>query len=71
MCIRHRRSAAVDRECLFTGPYARTPHRVSFDVSPHDQNFLMLRSRDDEGRPTQINVMVNWFAALRRVFASR
>jgi serine/threonine-protein kinase len=56
---------------LFTGPYARTPHRVSFDVSPDDQNFLMLRSRDDEGRPTQINVMVNWFAALRRVFASQ
>ena len=53
---------------LFEGQYE--PTRVSsanYDVSPDGQRFLMLKASEaQEGAPTQINVVLNWFEELRQ-----
>jgi len=53
---------------LFEGPYlpASIP-MANYDVSPDGQRFLMLKPVEQEGAaPTQINVVLNWFAELNQ-----
>jgi serine/threonine-protein kinase len=51
---------------LFEGPYVPTPASVPFyDVSPDGQRFLMLKP-SEQGAPTQINVVLNWFEELKQ-----
>jgi serine/threonine-protein kinase len=51
-------------ELLFTGPFETgSPH---FDISPDGSYFVMLEA-DPDARPTQIHVVVNWVADLKRL----
>jgi eukaryotic-like serine/threonine-protein kinase len=53
---------------LFEGPYlpASIP-MANYDVSPDGQRFLMVKPVEQEGAaPTQINVVLNWFAELNQ-----
>jgi serine/threonine protein kinase/Tol biopolymer transport system component len=51
---------------LFEGPYIPTPYTFpNYDVSPDGQRFLMLKP-SDQGAPTQIIVVLNWFEDLKR-----
>lgn len=48
---------------LFEGPYVNVPG-VSYDVAPDGQHFLMLRGAE-EGKTTQLKVVLNWFEELK------
>jgi len=48
---------------LFQGAYERTESQTNYDVAP-DGRFLMLRN--EEPAPTQVNVILNWPALLKK-----
>ncbi len=50
---------------LFEGDYLNVSGR-SYDVSPDDQRFLLLKSSEEPSRQTQLNVVTNWFEELKR-----
>ena len=56
---------------LFEGPYLKNGvgcARPDYDVSPDGQQFLMVKSGEQEQpAPTQINVVLNWFEELKRL----
>ena len=56
---------------LFEGSYSygRLDKTPQYDVSPDDQQFVMVKEASDTGeRPvTQINVVLNWFEELKRL----
>jgi serine/threonine-protein kinase len=39
---------------------------VSYDVSPDGRRFLMIKVNEQERRPTQFYVALNWFEELKR-----
>jgi Tol biopolymer transport system component/tRNA A-37 threonylcarbamoyl transferase component Bud32 len=51
---------------LFEGPYVRNVGRVSYDVSPDGQRFLMLKAGEEEQASSQINVLLNWLEELKQ-----
>ena len=53
---------------LFEGPYLPTAASFPYyDVSPDGQRFLMLKPVETQtSAPTQINVVLGWFAELKR-----
>jgi Tol biopolymer transport system component len=52
---------------VFKGRYEGT-----FDVSPDDQRFLLIKSLTQEASATQVNLGLNWFEELKRLLpASR
>jgi eukaryotic-like serine/threonine-protein kinase len=52
---------------LFEGPYEPALFPIpDYDVSPDGQRFLMLKPSEEEGAPTQINVVLNWFEELKQ-----
>jgi serine/threonine-protein kinase len=52
---------------IFKGRYEGT-----FDISPDDQRFLLLKSLTQEASSTQVNLGLNWFEELKRLLpASR
>jgi serine/threonine protein kinase len=48
---------------LFEGPYLNVPG-LSYDVAP-DGRFLVIRG-PEEGQPTRLNIVLNWFDDLSR-----
>jgi serine/threonine-protein kinase len=60
--------AAGKPKVLFAGQYLPTPGTLSnYDVSPDGQRFLMIKPGEQaQGRPTQINVVLNWFEELKQ-----
>jgi eukaryotic-like serine/threonine-protein kinase len=60
--------AAGKPRVLFEGRYELSPATSpNYDVSRDGQRFLMLKAGDaNEGTPTQINVVLNWFEELKR-----
>jgi serine/threonine-protein kinase len=54
---------------LFEGHYVRSSYSVpTYDVSPDGQRFLMVKPvEQDQGAPTQINVVLNWTEELKRL----
>ena len=50
---------------LFAYPegYAAEYRPLTYDIAPDDQRFVFI----DEGWPTQINVVLNWFEELKRL----
>jgi eukaryotic-like serine/threonine-protein kinase len=59
---------------LFTGRYRRGSNwwaRPNYDVSPDGQRFLMLKNvGGDSPPPTDVAVVLNWAAELRRLVAT-
>ena len=54
---------------LFTGPYRKGSAwwaRPNYDVTADGQRFLMLKNADDPAPATEIAVVLNWAAELRR-----
>ena len=51
---------------LFTGPFVRTAGRISYDVAPDAESFVMLDSGEESGAATQVDVLINWFDELKR-----
>jgi serine/threonine protein kinase/Tol biopolymer transport system component len=51
---------------LFTGRFVRSLERISYDVSPDGQTFVMLNAGPGE-QIDQINVLINWFDELKRL----
>jgi hypothetical protein len=53
---------------LFEGPYQPTAETFpNYDVSHDGPRFLMLKPVEQaQSRPTQINVVVNWFEELKQ-----
>jgi hypothetical protein len=49
---------------LFQGPYESVQTSRNYDVTPDGQRFLMLRR--DEPPATQVSVILNWAALLKR-----
>jgi len=60
--------AAGKPRVLFEGQYARTLFTIpNYDISLDGQRFLMLKPIESaETAPTQINVVLNWFAELKQ-----
>jgi Tol biopolymer transport system component len=60
-------SASTPR-MLFEGVFDREWGPVTdYDVSPDGQRFLMVKPAErEQARPTQINVVLNWFEELKR-----
>ncbi len=48
---------------LFTFPASALNSHSSYDIAPDDQRFVFIQ----EGWPTQINVVLNWFEELKRL----
>ena len=57
-------------QVLFEGDYINVGGR-SYDVSPDDQRFLLLKSSEESMAQTQLNVVVNWFEELKRKVPSK
>ena len=58
-------------QVLFEGDYLSSPFPatgVSYDVSRDGERFLMVK---EEASATQINVVVNWFAELKRLVPAK
>src|SRR5207302_268614 len=51
---------------LFEGGDELVSPGANYDVSPDGQRFLMIKSNEQQSAPTQINVVLNWFAENRR-----
>ena len=52
---------------LFEGQYHHEPGwRTNYDITPDGQRFLMIQLGEG-ARPTQINVVLNWFEELKRL----
>ncbi len=52
-------------EVLFKGIYnLRSDTGMSYDVSPRDGRFLMVRSAEEVGSPARVTVVLNWFEEL-------
>jgi hypothetical protein len=51
---------------LFKGRYTGT-----FEVSPDDERFLMIKSLTQDASATQVNLGLNWFAELQRLLPGR
>jgi Tol biopolymer transport system component len=66
--------AAGKPQVLFDGPYSTTAGafvRANYDVSADDRRFLMLKPADvAPGALTEIDIVLNWAAELRRQAAS-
>ncbi len=55
-------------EVLFTGRYTSGLPVANYDISPDGQRFLMMKAAaEEEGQQVQINVILNWFEALKRL----
>jgi serine/threonine-protein kinase len=52
---------------LFTGPFVRSAGRISYDISPDGESFVMLDSGQESGAATQVNVLLNWYEELKRL----
>ena len=56
---------------LFEGSYSygRLDKTPQYDVSPDDQQFVMVKASSDAGEKplTQINVILNWTEELKRL----
>ena len=48
---------------LFTYPEGSSAWYVSYDIAPDDQRFVFIQ----QGRPTHINIVLNWFEELKRL----
>ena len=51
---------------IFKGRYEGT-----FDISPDDQRFLLIKSLTQEASATQVNLGLNWFEELKRLLPAR
>jgi Tol biopolymer transport system component len=72
MTVRFRTTPEFSAEpprLLFEGPYVNVMG-VSYDVAPDGQHFLMLRGAE-EGKTTQLKVVLNWFEELKRSVPGR
>ncbi len=57
---------SVDKpSVLFEGNYLRNPTRLTYDISPDGQRFLMIK--EAMTGQTRINVILNWFEELKRL----
>jgi len=55
-------------EVIFEGRYvAANWYRPNYDISPDGQQFVMVRSTQEEVSPAKINVVLNWFEELKRL----
>jgi serine/threonine-protein kinase len=52
---------------LFEGKYLFGGFARSYDITPDDQQFVMVKASEQESPPTQINVVLNWFEELKRL----
>jgi serine/threonine-protein kinase len=50
---------------LFSEPYFRDESRISYDVSPDGQTFVMLRGSEQEQAAAPIHVILDWFDRLK------
>ncbi len=53
---------------LFRGNYTDVGGVHDYDVALDDQEFLMMKESEPAPEPTQINVILNWFEELKRLF---
>jgi hypothetical protein len=51
---------------IFKGRYEGT-----FDISPDDRRFLLIKSLTQEASATQVNLGLNWFEELKRLLPNR
>ena len=42
----------------------------SSPIAPDGQRFIMIKESEEQARPTQINVVLNWFDELHRLVPS-
>jgi Tol biopolymer transport system component len=56
---------------LFTGGFARMAGHTNYDVSPDDQNFVMVNTGEEERVASQITVITNWFDELKRLVPTK
>jgi serine/threonine-protein kinase len=54
-------------KALFEGQYFFAPGFLNLDISPDGQRFLMIRDASPESAAVQFNLVVNWFAELKRL----
>ena len=40
---------------------------ANYDITRDGQRFLMIQLGEQQGAPTQINVVLNWFEELKRL----
>ncbi len=52
-------------QLLFEGPYMDVQGAANYDVAPDGQRFLMVRTSEEEQRPTRLEVVLNWFEELK------
>jgi Tol biopolymer transport system component len=58
---------AATSRLLFQGPYEGTnTFSPDYDVTVDDQRFLMVQA-SEQSRPTDFNVVLNWFEELKRL----
>lgn len=56
---------------LFQGPYEPpTTTSPQYDVTSDDQRFLMVQ-QSEQPRPTDFNVVLNWFEELKRLVPTK
>jgi serine/threonine-protein kinase len=55
---------------VFNTIYAAPGNMMTFDVSPDDQRFLMLRSNTDPSALPRMIVVLNWIDELNRRMAA-
>ncbi len=60
---------ASSPRALFEGRYielGRRDSRANYDVTGDGQRFVMIRSAEQQAAPTQLNVVLEWFAEVKR-----
>jgi hypothetical protein len=59
---------AATSRLLFQGPYeGTTTISPEYDVTADDQRFLMVQRSEQQFRPTDFNVVLNWTEELKRL----
>jgi hypothetical protein len=61
------RFAATTPRALFSRSFAVTSSRVSYDVSPDGQRFVVVGPSESEQPEGQINVVLHWAEELKRL----
>jgi len=61
------RFAATTPKALFSQSFALVGSRVSYDVSPDGQRFVLVGPGESDQPAAQINVVLHWFDELKRL----
>ncbi len=67
MAVRMKNGKSADAPAILFALPRTSDYRRGYNVSPDGQRFLMLESADPGQAAWQINVILNWFAELKRL----